>query len=67
MICAVATLITVIVSWPLLATNTRLPSGEATTFHGSAPVTSSFSNVAENVPLVLTLITVTLLPAALAM
>src|SRR4051794_10659275 len=30
--------ITVIVSWPLLATKTRRPSGEATTFHGSAPV-----------------------------
>ena len=32
--------ITVIVSWPLLATKTRRPSGEATTFHGSAPVVS---------------------------
>ena len=31
--------ITVIVSWPLLATKTRRPSGEVTTFHGSEPVT----------------------------
>ncbi len=31
--------ITVIVSWPLFATYTRRPSGETTTFHGSAPVT----------------------------
>jgi hypothetical protein len=30
--------ITVIVSWPLLATNTRRPFGEMTMFHGSAPV-----------------------------
>ena len=29
---------TVIVSWPLLATKTRRPSGDTTTFHGSAPV-----------------------------
>ena len=32
---------TVIVSWPLLATKTRRPSGETTTFHGSAPVVSA--------------------------
>ena len=31
--------ITVIVSWPLLATYTRRPLGDTTTFHGSAPVT----------------------------
>ena len=30
--------ITVIVSWPLFATNTRRPFGEMTMFHGSAPV-----------------------------
>ena len=29
---------TVMVSCPLLATNTRLPSGEQTMFQGSAPV-----------------------------
>src|SRR5690349_16177757 len=43
MIWRVAVLSTVIVSWPLLATKTRWPSGEATTFHGSAPVISVFS------------------------
>ena len=30
--------ITVIVPWPLLATNTRRPFGEMTMFQGSAPV-----------------------------
>ena len=39
----VSALITVIVSWPLLATNTRLPFGEITMFHGSAPVVRVFS------------------------
>ena len=29
---------TVTVSWPALATKTRLPSGDTTTFHGSEPV-----------------------------
>ena len=38
MIVRVGALITVIVSWPLLATKTRLPSGEITMFQGSAPV-----------------------------
>src|SRR6266446_9284915 len=65
---------TVMVTCPLLATKIRLPSGEQTTFHGSAPVIISplnptlVSTAAENVPQAgsLTLMTVTELPAALA-
>ena len=44
MICgppAARTSITVIVSWPALATNARRPSGEMTTLAASAPVISS--------------------------
>src|SRR5439155_24104981 len=59
---------------PLLATKIRLPSGEQTTFHGSAPVVISplgptlVSTAAENVPQAgsLTLMRVTELPEALA-
>src|SRR5437773_11302268 len=46
----VAVSITVIVSCPLLATNTRLPSGEVTMFHGSAPVVRFVTTLAVNVP-----------------
>src|SRR4051794_33755697 len=59
-------LITVMVSWPLLATKTRLPSGEITMFHGSAPVLKLFSTTAAKfakLELVI-LITDTELPAA---
>src|SRR5437879_8819959 len=38
--------ITVILSWPLLATNTRSPSGEHTIFQGSAPVVRLVTTVA---------------------
>ena len=65
----VSALITVIVSWPLLATNTRLPLGEITMFQGSAPVVSVLSTTAEKAALGVGLvirITETLLPAALA-
>ena len=64
----VSALITEIVSWPLLATNTRLPFGEITMFQGSAPVLIVFSTTAAKPPTLglLILITVTLLAAALA-
>src|SRR6266404_740246 len=65
---------TVIVSCPLLATKTRLPSGEQTMFQGSAPVRISpfgptvMSTWAEKLPTAGLLIsmTETELPAALA-
>ena len=70
----VAALMTVIVSCELLATKMRLPSGEQTTFHGSAPVVmwplmpALVSTTALNVPHIGSLmrITVTEFPAALA-
>ncbi len=59
---------TVIVSCALLATKARRPSGETTTFHGSAPVVRLRTRWARSVPLEALRIrmTVTLLPAALA-
>src|SRR5258705_4894000 len=68
MIARLAVLITVMVSWMLLATKTRLPSGEQTMFQGSAPVTMLEMTLALNVPQAgsLICITVTELPAALA-
>ena len=68
MTCRFSALMTVIVSWPLLATKTRLPSGEITTFQGSAPVrmvrttlASKPGNLSSRMRM-----TLTLLPAALA-
>ena len=70
----VSALITVSVSWPLLATKMRRPSGELTMFHGSAPVVmvpptptvrSGAATKLAGLALVI-LITVTLLLAALA-
>src|SRR5678816_3338160 len=46
----VVALMTVMVSWALLATKTRRPSGEVTTFHGSAPVVRVPMTEALNVP-----------------
>ena len=59
---------TEIVSCTLLATKIRLPSGEATMLYGSAPVISVFWTAAVMLLalLAVTLITVTLLSAALA-
>src|SRR5688572_5819392 len=59
---------TVIVSWSLLATKMRLPSGEQTMFHGSAPVVRLVTTLALNVPQAGSLIrmAVTLPAAALA-
>src|SRR5436309_8961757 len=60
--------ITVMVSWALLATKTRKPSGEHTTFQGSAPVGMVVTTLALKVPQAGSLMwmTVTELPAALA-
>src|SRR4051794_32776157 len=61
--------ITVIVSWPLLATKTRRPSGEATMFQGSAPVVRRRTTCARKALVAVGLtsrMTLTELPAAFA-